>query len=820
MIFTGTSVYSGAYRINEGTVEYRDGAQFNAGLGGAGFSPLAADGSKISFLVTGPGTVFNAGTTTAGGFGTSELVIAVTNGGRLDNAGTWRIGSEASGAANRPTLIVSGTDSLLDVGGQFIAGLTGKAVVSVTDGGRIESGVVHFGASSPFGNGNSAAGIISGKDSIWDSSAAFNLYRGSLAIIDQGQLRATAFNIAGSSAYVAEALVSGAGSSITTTGNVTVASAGQGTLTVAQDGKVVVNGGTGTVRIATGGSGTGTLNIGGAEGEAAQSAGFIEAATIAFGAGNGTVNFNHTNSAYDFAPVFAGAGTINQVGSGKTILAQDSTAFAGTTNVRSGTLSVNGILGDSALGSTMHVFGGRLQGNGTVSSTFNHAGGIIAPGNSIGVLTVAGDYTSNGGALEIEAELGADGSPADLLHITGNSLLGTGVTPITVLNVGGTGGVTTGDGILVVQVDGATSEDVFTLARPAIGGAYRYDLFQHDLAGVGGDWFLRGAGVLAPTVPTLENYPVALLGMIELPTLRQRVGEGEANEQGIITRIEGSAGHYEAGSSTSGASYDSSMFLAQIGMAGRLIDTDEGSLTAGLTAQYSRHYANVFSAYGNGSNSTESFGLGASLTWRGSEGSYVDLQGQIAHFNSDLSAAGYSLVRDNGGTGFALGIEAGHTFALDDAWSLTPQGQLNYASVGFDSFTDQFGSQVSLQQGTSLKGRIGLALDHATEWQDAEGRKAASTLYGITNLTYEFLEGTNVAVSGTDLKFVGQKFGAELGVGGTLDWAVAHTRCTAKCWARPTSRAAMPSRAPLASPAVSSTRSPGQRNAALAPWPF
>ncbi|MDB5587243.1 MAG: short-chain dehydrogenase/oxidoreductase [Devosia sp.] len=43
--------------------------------------------------------------------------------------------------------------------------------------------------------------------------------------------------------------------------------------------------------------------------------------------------------------------------------------------------------------------------------------------------------------------------------------------------------------------------------------------------------------------------------------------------------------------------------------------------------------------------------LGASLIWRGAEGSYVDLQGQVAYFSTDLNAAGYSLVQDNGGTG-------------------------------------------------------------------------------------------------------------------------------------------------------------------------
>jgi outer membrane autotransporter protein len=727
-------------------------------------------GQVASLTISGPGTGLVAtGTdpTDLSGGTASQSTLTIEEGASYSTTTGIRVHTPSSGGL--ATINVLDKGSTLE-GGSFSSN-GGTSYINVLGGGVVDiSGVTSFGgaANNAHAAGNVTA-IVSGDGSRWDTDTLFYMHTGSLSILDGGVVTAGTVNI-GTTTHLTlatdfDVLVSGAGSELSATA-INLGTRRTGTLTIADDGRVVVNGGASALVV--GGAfpnSDATLNIGGAAGEAATAAGTLDASAVTLAA-SANVNFNHTDSAYDFAPVFTGAGTINHLGTGKTVLAQDSSAFAGTTNVYSGTLSVDGMLGG-----TMNVYGGRLQGTGEVGTTFNHAGGTIAPGNSIGVLTVAGDYTSNGGGLEIESVLGTDGSPADLLHINGNSLLGTGVTPITVINVGGTGGVTTGDGILIVQVDGATSEDLFTLARPAIGGAYRYDLFQHDLAGVGGDWFLRGSGVLAPTVPTLENYPVALLGMIDLPTLRQRVGQGEANEHGIVTRIEGGAGHYEAASSTSGASYDSSMFLAQIGMAGRLIDTDDGSLTAGLTAQYNRHYANVFSAYGNGSNSTESFGLGASLTWRGSEGSYVDLQGQFAHFSTDLSAVGYSLVQDNGGTGFALGIEAGHTFALDDAWSLTPQGQLNYASVGFDRFTDGFGSEVSLQQGDSLKGRIGLALDYATQWQDAEGRKAASTLYGITNLTYEFLDGTGVAVSGTDLNFVGQKFGAELGVGGTLDWA-------------------------------------------------
>jgi subtilase-type serine protease len=63
--------------------------------------------------------------------------------------------------------------------------------------------------------------------------------------------------------------------------------------------------------------------------------------------------------------------------------------------------------------------GGRLGGSGTVGTTM--AGGTVAPGNSIGTLTVDGDYTSLAGST-FEVEFGADGA-SDLLQVTGTANL-------------------------------------------------------------------------------------------------------------------------------------------------------------------------------------------------------------------------------------------------------------------------------------------------------------------------------------------------------------------------------------------------------------
>ena len=750
---TGASNYTGATNVTgTGNLQILNGGQVN------GTSATTLNGPSATATVSGAGSLLQTGTLVLGGSAGGNAALNVLNGGVVRTVVNTDTQISSGSAAQTTTINVDGAGSLLDLAGALRVGTGGpssNARLNVTNGGTVES------TGGFVGSFNAATGtktvLISGPGSSWTMSGALSINGGGSVSVLNGGVATAASSSIGTAPGMGSLLISGLGSDYSIAGNVTIG--GNGTVTLDNGGRMSVGG---VLTLASTAGANGVLNIGGAEGQAAMGAGILDAATLTFGPGTGRLNFNHTDTHYEFATVLSGTGTVNHTGPGLTEITGNSAAFTGTTNAVGGTLAVNGgLCGD------MNVLaGGRLQGTGTVCDTTNFAGGVIAPGNSIGTLTVAGDYTSNGGTLEVEAVLGTDGSPADLLHITGDSLLGTGVTGVTVLNVGGTGGVTTGDGILIVQADGATSEDVFTLTAPAIGGAYSYNLFQNDLAGLGGDWYLRSAG-LAPTTPTFENYPVALLGMTELPTLRQRVGDRVDAVDGVWSRIEGAAGHYQAASSDAGASYDSSLFLAQIGVEGALVDGPDGSLVAGFSAQYSRNSAAVFSAYGNGNNVTEGMGIGATLTWRGAEGTYVDLQGQLAKFWTDLDAIGYRLVSDNGGTGLAVSLEAGHEIALDDAWSITPQAQLSYASVGFDRFTDGFGSVISLEAGNSLKGRIGLAVDYRTDLEDQD---ATASIGGVANLTYEFLDGATVAVSGTNLHYAAQKFSAELGLGGTLEW--------------------------------------------------
>ena len=85
--------------------------------------------------------------------------------------------------------------------------------------------------------------------------------------------------------------VTGAGSTWSNSSGVNIGNSGTGTLTVANGGIV-----SGPVVIATNGGSIGTLNIGAGAGSPAVAPGTLNTTSVAFGAGAGTLNFNHTFS--------------------------------------------------------------------------------------------------------------------------------------------------------------------------------------------------------------------------------------------------------------------------------------------------------------------------------------------------------------------------------------------------------------------------------------------------------------------------------------------------------------------------------------------
>ncbi|MBB3660652.1 fibronectin-binding autotransporter adhesin [Rhizobium sp. BK650] len=439
---------------------------------------------------------------------------------------------------------------------------------------------------------------------------------------------------------------------------------------------------------------------------------------------------------------------------------------------------------------------GRLGGSGTIIGDVSNSG-TVAPGNSIGTLTISGNYTGNGGTLDIESVLGGDASPTDRLVVTGNTA---GTTNVRVTNLGG-GGAQTVEGIKIVDV-GGTSAGTFSLLgdyvfqgdQAAVGGAYAYRLYQNGISTpADGDWYLRSAlidpagavigPVYQPGVPLYEAYPQLLLALNGLSTLQQRLGDrywpggsAAASARGpdnVWLRTEGMHAGIEPDKGTTVDSYDYNLFKLEGGLDGELYQDKGGRLIGGLTVHYGTISGNIDSLYGNGDIDTTGFGLGATLTWYGDKGFYVDAQSRATWYNTDLKSnlVDGAMESGNNGSGYALSLEAGRRFAASGPWSITPQAQLVYSSVDFDTFNDRFGARVSLHDGDSLLGRLGVALDREESVQRADGQTARAKIYSIANLYGEFLDGTAVDVSGSGFESKNDPIWAGLTLGGSYSWS-------------------------------------------------
>ncbi|PHI28273.1 adhesin [Budvicia aquatica] len=115
-------------------------------------------------------------------------------------------------------------------------------------------------------------------------------------------------------------------------------------------------------------------------------------------------------------------------------------------------------------------------------------------------------------------------------------------------------------------------------------------------------------------------------------------------------------------------------------------------------------------------------------------------------------------------------IETGKRYALGAGLSLTPQTQLTYSRVDFDDFRDPFGSKVSLQEGDSLRGRLGVSLDKDIIWRAEDGTTRRSHVYGNVDVYNEFMNGTKTHVSGVDFSSRDKRQSVGVGVGGTHEW--------------------------------------------------
>ena len=363
---------------------------FTAGNWNAGV-PTSATSANIDSATPNATVVGAAGATVqnlaVGLVGTG--ILTIQNGGTVSNV----LGAVGNLAGSNGMVTVTGAGSSWTNSGTIVVGGVGKGILTIQNGGTVSSA---GGGSVGLTAGSQGTVIVTGAGSAWNNSPGGGLNIGSsgfgtLTIASGGTVNNnTAFtaNIGSAAGSQGTVTVTGTGSAWSNSSGLNVGSSGTGTLTIADNGTVTSGG---PFMVARGAGSVGTLNIGASAGDPAAAPGTLNAANVAFGAGTGTLNFNHTSNNYIFAPPIGGNGSVNVL-AGITILPATNT-YTGATTINGGALFVNGSIASSSL--TTVNGGAALLGVGSVGSTIINSGGFLAPGavGTIGTLTVNGNLT-------------------------------------------------------------------------------------------------------------------------------------------------------------------------------------------------------------------------------------------------------------------------------------------------------------------------------------------------------------------------------------------------------------------------------------------
>ncbi|WP_395746045.1 autotransporter domain-containing protein [Prosthecobacter sp.] len=377
------------YGGNGNTLTISDGATATNVNAFVGFRFDAASSSNDnSVSVTGPGSLWtNTGTFYLGEYGTGNS-LSVSDGGKVTVTGSGKdavVGDQAGSTGN--SLTVTGAGSEFSNAATFYLGKSGGGnTLSVLNGGTMTTNNVRLGGNA---GSDSNSATVSGSGSVWNiSGTQFRVGSGgsgnTVTISSGGAVNVTTgLTLLGRDVGSNNntLTITGAGSTLTTT-ELTIGRNGTGnTLTVADGGSLSTTG-SGNILIAENSGSSGTLQIGNGA-----AAGQVSATTITGGAGTAVLKFNHTDTAYTFSPAITGTVSLEQDGTGTTILTAKND-YSGTTDVKAGALVVDSYVKGS---STFTVASGAiLAGTGFISITPDHSMYLN------GVLSV-GDFTATPG---------------------------------------------------------------------------------------------------------------------------------------------------------------------------------------------------------------------------------------------------------------------------------------------------------------------------------------------------------------------------------------------------------------------------------------
>lgn len=462
--------------INDGDMTVGAGGTVTSSYGIVGSS----DGVLGTVEVAGQNALWeNTGTLSIGNYGQAEMTVGA--GGTVTNT----VGYIGSFAGSNGVVTVSGDQARWDNSADLVVGSSGTGTLNIGAGGTVTNLNTFVGS---FADGDGTV-VVDGDGAGWQNSGALIVgAEGSGAVdINNGTVSSDSGTLGNAVGADGRVRVAGDTARWTSALAIQVGYQGSGDLVIEDGGRAA----TGAVIVGATASGSGTLTLGGT----AAARGILETGFVQKQDGAGSVTLDGgmlraTADEQDFLSGFSagdvnieaggawvdnnghdigiqtdlqGAGGLTKLGAGTLVLSGSNT-YQGATEVEAGSLVVNGDLAPSTL--TIHG-GAGLGGSGTVGTTSLGAGSTLAPGNSIGTLTVDGDLTFDSDTT-YQVEVAPDGSDSDLVQVTGQARL----NGADVAHIGNSGDyrpatvytILSADGGLDGTFGGVTSDYAFLIA--------------------------------------------------------------------------------------------------------------------------------------------------------------------------------------------------------------------------------------------------------------------------------------------------------------------------------------------------------------------
>ena len=640
----------------------------------------------------------------------SDVTLVVSN-------GTLNVNGLVAGYnpdANNNTIVVDGSSAVATVGANgIILGYdvnTGNSLI-VTNGGTVTSaGQVVVGSATSSGGGQNQI-VISGAGSSLTAQGLLTVAdssdSNSVTVQNGGTLASAGgavISVSESSSYAGagnSVLVTGAGSLWTNTGDLTIGNTGGGAVTVAGGATLVSD----TITIANQTGSTGVLNVG-------TLGGFDTGVTVTtpaiyFGSGSGALNLNQADT-MTLGSVLVGNGALNQNGSGTSVLTGNSSAFTGTTTISGGTLQVgasNAAFFDNGLGSGAIVNNGTLafrQYNSIVMSNALSGNGTLLQDSYSATTTLAGANTSTGAVIVNSGtlQIGNGGTSGSL-----------GSGGVTLANYNSLLTFNRSDDITVANdISGLGGISQIGFGKLTLSGANSFQnvntidngsvAITGSLAGGNGRFYV--GNTTSGAALSIGNGASVTLGTVD-------VGETSSANNNTLTVNGGTlslAGSLSVGAATNGNSGNTlvinnsgtvSSGNLYVGVAGGASAGNNSVSVSGTGSSLTANGGTVGNFIGaNSSSNSLTVSGGASFTALGN--TYIGAAGGVANV---ATVTGAGSIWSNSGTIYA-GQNGGGTLNISSGASVTASGGLTIAANAGSTGTVNVGSAGGSDTGVTL----------------------------------------------------------------------------------------------------------------------